>query len=228
MTNWILLVWDKLDVYLSGLLVTLHVSALGFLVGAAAGLLVCLVRIYVSPLRWLAIFYIEFTRATPILVQLLWVNYVWPEIFGWPNTTFTAAWTALALQTSGYLAETFRSGIEGVDRGQQDAARAIGMSPLITMFRIILPQILLIMAPSIMNQLIIVLKSSTLVSVIGVADLLYQAQKLVNIWYEPIEILTFTACLYLVIIFLLSSLLNKLCDVLRSRYGLSISSASPA
>lgn len=227
MTNWTVLVWDKLDLYFAGLLVTLHVSALGFAVGAGAGLLVCLVRLYVAPVRWLAVFYIEFTRATPILVQLLWVNYVWPELFGWPTTTFTAAWTALALQTSGYLAETFRSGIEGIERGQRDAAHAIGMSSHMTMLRIILPQILLVMSPSIMNQLIIVLKSSTLVSVIGVADLLYQAQKLVNISYEPIEILTFTACLYIVIIFVFSSLLKRITDILRHRYGLSVNPAFP-
>ena len=225
MTNWTILVWEKLDLYFAGLIITLQISALGFLVGAAGGLLVCLVRLYVTPLRWLAAFYIEFARATPILVQLLWVNYVWPEVFGWPTTAYTAAWTALALQTSGYLAETFRSGIEGIDRGQRDAAHAIGMSSSMTTIRIILPQTLLIMSPSIMNQFIIAVKSSTLISVIGVADLLYQAQKLVNIYYEPIEILTFTASLYLVVIFLLSSGLKKFSDVLRDRYGLSVNPA---
>jgi polar amino acid transport system permease protein len=217
--NWTLLVWNKLDVYLAGLIVTFEVSAIAFTVGGVVGLMVCLVRIYVLPLRWIAILYIEFCRSTPILVQLLWVNYVWPVLFGWPTSLFAAAWTALALQTSGYLAETFRSGIEGMDRGQRDAAYAIGMSRAITMWRIVLPNMLLVMAPSIMNQVIIVTKSSTLVSVIGVPDLLYQAQSLVNVWQEPIEVLTFTACLYALMLFGLSSLFKKFSDVLRERYG---------
>lgn len=219
MGNWTLFVWNKLDIYLAGLVVTFQVSTMAFAVGAAVGLIVCLVRIYVLPLRWLAILYIEFCRSTPILVQLLWVNYVWPILFGWPTTSFAAAWTALALQTSGYLAETFRSGIEGMDRGQRDAAYAVGMSRAMTMWRIVLPGMLLVMAPSIMNQVIIVTKSSTLVSVIGVPDLLYQAQSLVNVWQEPIEVLTFTACLYVAILFGLSSLLKKFSDTLRERYG---------
>ena len=70
---------------------------------------------------------IEFFRATPVLVQLLWVNYVWPELFGWPNTFFAAACVALALQSSGYLAETFRGAIEAIPRGHLEAAAALGL-----------------------------------------------------------------------------------------------------
>jgi len=92
-------------------------------------------------------------------------------------------------------------------------------SRALTLRRIVLPQVFVTMAPSIMNQLIVVVKSSTLVSVIAVPDLLYQAMRLVNIWFEPIEILSFTALVYILFVFLLSLLLNRLADRLRARYG---------
>jgi len=175
----------------------------------------------VRPLRPVAILLIEFFRATPILVQLLWVNYVWPPLFGWPDSFFAAAWTALALQSSGYLAETFRGGIEAIPRGQREAAYSVGMSPLKVFGRIIMPQVSLAAAPSIVNQFTVIVKSSTLVSVITVQDLMFQSQKIVNIWYEPIEILTATAAIYIVVIFLVSAAGKALADALRRRYGIA-------
>lgn len=222
MEVWRRLIWRNLDLFGAGLLVTIEVCAIAFAVGLAAGLAACLVRLYVRPLRWLAVGYIEFCRATPIYVQLLWVSYVWPDLFGWPQKAFTAGWVALALQSSGYLAETFRAGIEGVQRGHREAAYALGMGPALTFCRIVLPQVFLMMAPAMMNQLIVLIKSSTLVSVIAVPDLLYEAEKLVDTWFEPIEIFSFTAAVYIVFIAALSSLTKRLADGLRRRYGLSL------
>jgi polar amino acid transport system permease protein len=219
MELWRRLIWNQRAVYLDGFVVTLEICAIAFAVAVVLGLTVCLIRLYVRPLRWLAICHIEFCRSTPIYVQLMWVNYVWPDLFGWPQDYFNAGWTALALQSSGYLAETFRAGIEGIARGQREAAYSLGMSRVLTLRRIVLPQVFITMAPSIMNQLIVVVKSSTLVSVIAVPDLLYQAMRLVNIWFEPIEILSFTALVYILFVFLLSLLLNRLADRLRARYS---------
>jgi polar amino acid transport system permease protein len=219
MELWRRLIWNQRAVYLDGFVVTIEICAIAFAVAVALGLAVCLVRLHVRPLRWLAIFHIEFCRSTPIYVQLMWVNYVWPDLFGWPQDYFNAGWAALALQSSGYLAETFRAGIEGIARGQREAAYSLGMSRALTLRRIVLPQVFITMAPSIMNQLIVVVKSSTLVSVIAVPDLLYQAMRLVNIWFEPIEILSFTALVYILFVFLLSLLLNRLADRLRARYS---------
>jgi polar amino acid transport system permease protein len=151
------------------------------------------------------------------------VSYVWPEIFGFPNTFFTAGWLALGLQSSGYLAETFRAGIEGVPRGQREAAFCAGMSPIQTFRRIVMPQVALSTAPSIVNQFTVIVKSSTLVSVITVPDLMSQSQRLVNIWYEPIEILTATAAIYIAFVFLISFAGKLLADRLRARYGLAAS-----
>jgi polar amino acid transport system permease protein len=95
------------------------------------------------------------------------------------------------------------------------------MSPLLVFHRIVMPQTVLTVSPSIVNQFTVIVKSSTLVSVITVQDLMFQAMKLVNVWYEPIEILTVTAGLYIVLVFLVSTAGKMLADLLRRRYGLA-------
>ena len=210
----------NIGILAQGLWVTAWICAVAFVLAVAAGLLACLVRLYVPGLRVLAIAYIEFGRATPILVQLLWVNYVWPELFGFPKTAEWAGVIALAVQSSGYLAETFRSGIEGLPRGQVEAALAMGMAPRRIFRRIVAPQVMLVMAPSLVNQLAVVVKASTLVSVIAIPDLMYQALKIVNQWFEPIEVLTSAAAVYIVVIFLLSASAKLISDRFRERYGL--------
>ena len=222
MGNWQRLVWNQRDALFSGLVITVEICVIAFACAIAVGLLLCLVRMYVRPLRFVAIGLIEFFRATPILVQLLWVNYVWPALFGWPDSFFAAAWMALALQSSGYLAETFRGGIEAIARGQREAAYSVGMPPLLVFRRIVLPQVSLSTAPSLVNQFTVIVKSSTLVSVITVQDLMFQSQKIVNIWYEPIEILTATAAIYIVIVFVVSTAGKALADRLRYRYGIAL------
>ena len=221
MGNWERLVWNNRDALFSGLMVTIEVCALAFVAAIIGGLVLCLVRLYVAPLRPIAIGLIEFFRATPIFVQLMWVNYVWPEVFGWPNSFFTAGWVALGLQSSGYLAETFRAGIEAVPRGHREAASSVGMSPVLTFTRIIAPQVLLASTPSFVNQFTVIVKSSTLVSVITVQDLMFESQRIVNVWYEPIEVLTATAAIYILFIFTLSWFGKTLADILRHRYGLA-------
>jgi polar amino acid transport system permease protein len=223
MGNWERLVWNQRDVLLAGLAVTVEVCVIAFAAAIIGGLALCLIRLYVAPLRWLAIFLIEFFRDTPIFVQLMWVAYVWPEVFGFPNDFFTAGWLALALQSSGYLAETFRAGIEAVPRGQREAAFSAGMSQQQAFTRIVMPQVALATAPSIVNQFTVIVKSSTLISVITVPDLMSQSQKLVNVWYEPIEILTATAAMYIGFVFLISLAGKLLADRLRRRYGLAYS-----
>jgi len=223
MGNWERLVWNHRDVLFAGFAVTIEVCAIAFVVAILGGLMLCLARLYVAPLRWVAIVLIEFFRDTPIFVQLMWVAYVWPEVFGFPNDFFTAGWLALGLQSSGYLAETFRAGIEGVPRGQREAAFSAGMSPVQTLQRVVMPQVALSSAPSIVNQFTVIVKSSTLVSVITVPDLMSQSQKLVNVWYEPIEILTATAGLYIAFVFLISLTGKLIADRLRQRFGLAAS-----
>ena len=223
MGNWERLVWNQRDVLFAGFAVTIEICVIAFLSAVIGGLVLCLVRLYVAPLRFVAVVLIEFFRDTPIFVQLMWVAYVWPEVFGFPNDFFTAGWLALALQSSGYLAETFCAGIESLPRGQLEAAFSAGMSPVQTFRRVVIPQVVLSSAPSIVNQFTVIVKSSTLISVITVPDLMSQSQKLVNVWYEPIEILTATAALYILFVFLISLAGKLIADRVRQRFGLAAS-----
>jgi polar amino acid transport system permease protein len=206
---------------LGGLWVTTYVCFWAFLLALLLGAVVCFIRLRIPYLRVVAIGYIEFFRATPILVQLLWVNYVWPAIFGFPQTVTGAGILALALQSSGYLAETFRSGLEGLPKGQCEAALAVGMSRWRTMYRIQAPQVALVVAPVVINQLAVVVKSSTLVSVIAIADLMYEGLKIVNQWYEPIEVLTTIALGYFILIFAISSIANYAYVHFQTKFGIS-------
>jgi polar amino acid transport system permease protein len=220
--NFTLYVLGNVGMLGEGLLVTLRVCALGFVLAVVLAVAVSLIQLFVPWLRWLAKAYVEFFRATPILVQMLWVNYVWPEIFGFPNSAEAAGIIALALQSSGYLAETIRAGIEGLPRGQIEAGRALGMGEVTITRRIVAPQVALLMAPSLVSQMAVIIKSSTLVSVIAIPDLMYQALRIVNQWFEPIEMLTSTAFLYFLAIFLISLTANRIADRFRARLGLSV------
>lgn len=209
------------DLLGQGLLMTLRICGQAFLLAIVLAIAVSLVRVFVPVLRTLATAYVEFFRATPVFVQLLWVNYVWPDLFGFPQTAEQAGIIALALQSSAYLAETIRSGIEGLPRGQYEAGRAVGMSSLQIVRRIVAPQVALVMAPSLVSQMAVVIKSSTLVSVIAIPDLMYAALRIVNQWFEPIEVLTSTAFLYFLVIFLISAAANRISDYFRARFGLA-------
>ena len=220
--NFSRLILGNLDVLGEGLWVTIQMCLWAFPLAFLLGIGACLVRLYVPYVRWLALAYIEFCRATPIFVQLLWVNYVWPGLFGgFPTTAMQAGVIALAMQSSAYLAETLRSGIEGLPRGQFEAAVAVGMQWPQIMRRIVMPQVFLVMAPSLVNQMAVLVKSSTLVSVIAIPDLMYQAMKIVNQWFQPIGILTSTALLYVAVIFSISALANYISTHFRTKFGLA-------
>jgi polar amino acid transport system permease protein len=211
----------NLGALFDGLWVTIYVCFCAFLLAIVLGLISCFVRMRVPYVRAIAIAYIEFCRATPILVQLLWVNYVWPEIFGFPQTVIGAGIIALALQSSGYLAETFRSGFEGLPNGQSEAALALGMNRWRILSRIEMPQVALVIAPLVINQLAVVVKSSTLVSVIAISDLMYQGLKIVNQWYEPIEVLTTIALIYFILLFGISRAANYAYVHFQAKFGLA-------
>jgi polar amino acid transport system permease protein len=198
-----------------GLLISAEICLFAYVAAVFGGLSLCLIRLYVPVLRPVASLIMAYCRSTPIFVQLMWVAYAWYELLGWPRDVFTAAWVALALQSAGYLAETFRAGIEGIERGQTEAAMAIGMGRMRILRRILLPQALIIMAPSLMNQFVVVVKCSTLVSVIAVPDLMYEALRLTTVWNEPVGILSVTAAIYVAVLLLLAHFAKRFADRLR-------------
>jgi polar amino acid transport system permease protein len=198
-----------------GLLISAEICLYAYVAAVIGGLLLCLARLYVPVLRPVASLLMAYCRNTPIFVQLMWVAYAWYELLNWPRDVFTAAWVALALQSAGYLGETFRAGIEGIERGQTEAALAIGMNRWQILRRILLPQAFLVMAPSLMNQFVVVVKCSTLVSVIAVPDLMYEALRLTTVWNEPVGILSVTAAAYVAILLVLANLSKRFADRLR-------------
>lgn len=202
---WQLLV-EYRDVIFSGMWVTMQLSVIAMLIALVVGLIACfgsLSRNWI--LRAPSILFIEFCRNTPILVQLVWVHFAWPEILGIKFTAWTSAVVALALQSSGYLAEEFRAGIESIERGQIEAAQSSGMTYLRLMRRIVVPQAFIRMMPGILNQFVTCFKSTSIVSIIAVPDLMYQAGLIVSATFLPMPVYTFVALIYFLMVLAVSS-----------------------
>ena len=204
-------VWANKGFLLSGVVLTLYVTAAALAIGVVAGLIVGIAR--VSRRKWLnrpALGYVEVFRNTPALVQLIWVYYCLPLFTGVNLSATVSCIVALALNGSAYLAEIFRGGIQGVDRGQVEAARALGISYAKTMRKIVLPQAFRRMIPPMVNETVALLKFSSLVSILGVADLTYQAQVLSTTTFRPLEIFTGIAVVYFALCTSLSYVAGRL------------------
>ncbi|MFT6372429.1 MAG: glutamine transport system permease protein [Gammaproteobacteria bacterium] len=197
---------SNLRFLISGLEETVLLSFTAILISVTIGLLIALPglssNIY---LRSLNRVYVEFIRAIPILVLILWVYYGMPQISGISISVFWAGVFALALSDSAFEAEIFRAGIQSIDKGQYEAAHSISLSYADTMRFVILPQAIKRILPALGNQLIYMLKMSSLVSVIGMQELTRKANELVVTEYRPLEIYTILVLEYLVLILLVSA-----------------------
>jgi len=193
-----------------GLGVTVFYTVTTVLAGVLVGLVVGILRTagprWVSPpLRA----YIEVFRCTPLLVQLVWVYYALPVLIGVDMSAAMACFLTLSLYAGSFYAEIFRGGIEAVDRGQWEAGRAIGMRQHRIFRRIVLPQAIQVMIPSFINQTILQLKNTSLVSVVAVGDLLYQGTVITAASYRPLEVYTVIAVLYFVVLFPLTLVADR-------------------
>ena len=148
--------------------------------------------------------------------MLLWVYYGLPIVVGISLSPFIAGIVSLALSDSAFEAEVFRAGIQSIPKGQRDAARSIGLNKYQAMRLVIFPQALRVILPAIGNQFVYVVKMSSLVSIIGLADLTRKANELVVSVYRPLEIYTFLVIEYLVLILVISYLVRKLENKLRN------------
>ncbi len=190
------------DLFLWGAWITIAYTVASIAIGLVVGLLVGFARLSrFVVLRTLARAFQEVFRCTPLLVQLLWFYYAFPLIVGITMDNSTAAIAALSLYVGAFYAEIFRGGILSIERGQHEAAAAIGMSPAQAMRRIILPQALKRMLPSFINQSVIQFKNTSLISVISVGELAYMAAVVNGETYRPLESYTVAAVLYFVILF---------------------------
>ena len=211
----LLRLWNLLleyrDVILSGIWVTVLLSIVSMLLAMVVGLVACLASLARNRIvRAPAILYIEFCRNTPVLVQLVWVHYAWPEVLGIKFDAFTSSTIALALQSSGYLAEEYRAGIESIEKGQIEAAQSLGMTYTHLMRRIVIPQAFIRMVPGILNQFVTCFKSTSIVSIIAVPDLMYQAGLIVSATFLPMPVYTAIALIYFVLVFTVSSIVRNL------------------
>jgi polar amino acid transport system permease protein len=158
----------------------------------------------VTALRLAATCFVEFFRNIPALVQVFWCYYALPVLTGLQGSAFVASAVALTLYSTAYLAEIYRSGIESIEPGQWEAARAIGLGYLQQMRYIILPQSIRRMIPAFTNQIIEIIKPTTVASTIAYAEVLYYAKLLSNQQYRPLESYTTAAVLLIGILLVLS------------------------
>lgn len=190
----------------SGLYYTVLLSVTAIIISVVVGLLVALPGL--SPNKYLRGFnriYVEIIRAIPILVLILWVYYGLPQISGYTISVFWAGVIALALSDSAFEAEIFRAGIQSIDKGQYEAAHTVSLNYVDTMRFIILPQAIRRILPALGNQLVYMLKMSSLVSVIGMQELTRKANELVVTEYRPLEIYTILLLEYLALILIVSA-----------------------
>jgi polar amino acid transport system permease protein len=194
-----------------GLGVTVFYTVITVLAGLAIGLAAGILR--TTAPRWVAIplrGYIEVFRCTPLLVQLVWVYYALPVLIGVDMSATTACFLTLSLYAGSFYAEIFRGGIEAIDRGQWEAGHAIGMQQSRIFRRIILPQAIQVMIPALINQTIMQLKNTSLVSTVAVGDLLYQGSVITAASYRPLEVYTTIAVLYFIVLFPLTLVADQL------------------
>lgn len=201
---------DYLPVLMQGVVLTIVVTILSLLLSTVLGLVWAIMSWSRNPvLDGISRTFITVIRGIPIIVQLFYIYFVMPEI-GLNLTALQAGTIGLGVAYSAYQAENFRAGIEAIDKGQIEAAQSIGMSKALIMRRVILPQALRIALPPFGNTMIMILKDSSLVSTITVAELTRQGQLIAGSTFDNITVFTLVALIYLLMSLPLTYLTRRL------------------
>ena len=196
--------------FLEGVRNTLIIAFFTVLLGTILGTLMAMARMSrIKPLKWIATAYIEFFRGTPLMVQLMFIFYGLPMIgMSFPEVSFipdfdrfAAGIVAMSLNSCAYVAEIIRSGIQAVDKGQMEAARSLGFHHKQAMTLVILPQAVRNILPALGNEFVTIIKESSIVSVIGIADLMYRAKGVIAKTYNSLECLAVAAIIYFILTF---------------------------
>ena len=196
--------------FLEGVENTLIIALFSVVLGTIFGTLMSLLRMSkIKPLRFLATAYIEFIRGTPLMVQLMFIFYglpmtgiTIPDISFIPNfSRFAAGILAMSMNSCAYVAEIIRSGRQAVDYGQTEAARSLGFKQSQTMTMVVLPQAVKNILPALGNEFVTVIKESSIVSVIGIADLMFRSKDVIAVTYRSLECLAIAAILYFILTF---------------------------
>ena len=206
----------------SGIWLTIALSGISILFSVTLGLFISLPGLSTNNyVRGINRFYVETFRSIPVLVLILWVYYGLPVVLGISLNPFTAGIVALALSDSAFEAEIFRAGIQSIERGQTEAADALGFNYLQKMKHIILPQAIRRILPPLGNQFVYMLKMSSLLSIIGLQELTRKANELTVTVYRPLEIYTVLVLEYLILILIVSWMVRRL----ESRLGANLQTA---
>jgi polar amino acid transport system permease protein len=218
------LFWEYRVVLLQGLVQNLSIFVESAILAMVAATIVALAQLGRSRvIKWIATGYTELCRNTPEYVLLVWVYFVLPLIISkvigshFRLDPHVAAVIGLGVAYSGFMAETLRAGLRSIHRGQAEAATAIGMSPFRTLRRIILPQALRRILPDMVNQLVSLFKSTTIVSLITVQDIMYQVSMISVAEMRPIPLYTGAAVLYCIVIIVATQAFHALTERWRKR-----------
>ncbi|MDR2654851.1 MAG: amino acid ABC transporter permease [Oscillospiraceae bacterium] len=207
---------EALPLLIQGMLTTVQITIVSLAIAVFIGLFTCLAGMSsVRPLALLAKGYIGLIRGTPLLVQTFFVYFGIPQLiqsFGldFRLSAYSAGVVALCLNAGAYIAEIFRGGIQAVDPGQMEAARSLGLSKGRAMLKVILPQALRISIPSLVNQTIITLKDTSIISVISLADIVYQAKIYIGRTMESFATWTVVGIFYLIFVSILTFISNHI------------------
>jgi polar amino acid transport system permease protein len=197
--------------FLTGAKNTIEISIFTVLLGVIFGTFLALMKLSRNKLfKAVATAYIEFMRGTPILVQLYIIYYALPALLGGIRLPeFFAGVVTLSINSAAYVAEIIRAGIQSVDKGQMEAARSLGMSHKMAMRYIIIPQAFKNILPALGNEFVVLIKESSIVSVIGIKELMYNADTVRGNTFMPFAPLIVAAIMYFVMTFILSKLVGK-------------------
>jgi His/Glu/Gln/Arg/opine family amino acid ABC transporter permease subunit len=198
-------------IILAAVQMTLYVAIIAMGIALVLGLVVAFIRISsIKPLAWAANMYVQFFRGIPQFVFLLWLYYGIAILLGINFSPITAGVIALSIQYGAYMSEIYRAGIQAIHKGQMESGLSVGLSRLRVYQRIILPQAFRIILPPTVNMWISMLKDTSLVSVIGVQEIMRTTELQSNYYFRPFEFYTTAALLYVAMTFVFSKMLGTL------------------
>ncbi|MGE8064930.1 amino acid ABC transporter permease [Pseudomonas sp. NPDC089569] len=207
-------------VLLKGLALTLAFTGVCALLGSLLGFVVSMLRQLKTPLLRLPLtLYVEFFRGTPLLIQLFWVFFCFPVVFGLDIPPYVSVLIALTLFMGAITSETFRGALKSIASEQHDACTALGLNSKVKVLYVIFPQALLRAVPPLLSNVVSLFKESALISSVGVADLMFVGQNISNSTARPVEFLSAVAVIYFLVAFPLTRLVGVVEGRLLRRYA---------
>jgi arginine/lysine/histidine transport system permease protein len=198
-------IMPSLPYILGGISTTIKVVIVAAIIGFILGILLSLLKISkIKILNWIADFYTSIFRGTPLVLQLMLIYYGSPQLFGFQIEAYEAAFLSFGLNSAAYISEIIRGGILGVDKGQREAALALGVPYRSMMLNIILPQAIKNILPALMNELISLTKESAVVTIIGLGDIMRRAYIVGGETYKFFEPILFAGVIYYVMVMILT------------------------